>query len=57
MTDEPNHAEPRAAADVAKRRAIEEVRARLEEIGRHACELSAIDCEPGHSGEGRPDLK
>jgi hypothetical protein len=54
MTDEPNHAEPRTAADVAKHRAIEEVRARLEEIGRHACELSAIDCEPGHSGEGRP---
>jgi hypothetical protein len=53
--DEPNHADPGTAADVAKRRAIEEVRARLEEISRHACELSAVDGEPRHSREGRPD--
>jgi hypothetical protein len=55
MTDEPNHAEPRTAADVARRRAIEEVRARLEEISRHACKLSAVDGEPDHARGDRPD--
>jgi len=55
--DEPNHADSGTAADVAKRRAIDEVRARLEEISRHACELSALDGEPRLSRESRPDLR
>jgi hypothetical protein len=54
--DEPNRADTGAAADIAKRRAIDEVRARLEEISRRAYELSAVDGEPGPSGESRPDL-
>lgn len=54
--DEPNHAEPRTAADVARRRAIEQVLARLEEISRHECELSAVEGAPGRSRKTRPEL-
>jgi hypothetical protein len=44
--DEPHRANTGSAADAAKRRAIDAVRARLEEIRRHARELDAVDGEP-----------